>query len=152
MDYAVYCDIESWLKYSLDVSKLKDKQDILGRTALLIACQKEWKEAVKWLLEEEADPEITTIYGSLPLHYAAANDSIEICKLLLAHKARFDMKAVDCIEKTALDYAKAKGYQEVVDLLSAEYAAADREDNELSRARSLQAGSENYEVQGSYLF
>ncbi|KAI4950552.1 hypothetical protein J4E91_004437 [Alternaria rosae] len=104
-------------------SELKDSQDILGRTALLIACQEEWEEAVVRLLEEKADPGLSTIYGSLPLHYAAATGSLEICKLLLMHKTEFDIKAADNASNTALDWAKEKGHYEVVELLSIQYAA-----------------------------
>jgi len=133
------------------ITELKDRQDILGRTPLLIACQDTWKgEAVEILLEEKADPGLATIYGSLPLHYAAAKGSVEICELLLMHKARFDIKAVDSAGKTALDYANEKRHQKVVDLLSAEYAAADREEEELRRARSLEVGTVNYEVLEPY--
>ncbi|KAH6875409.1 ankyrin repeat-containing domain protein [Alternaria rosae] len=105
------------------LSELKDSQDILGRTALLIACQEEWEEAVVRLLEEKADPGLSTIYGSLPLHYAAATGSLEICKLLLMHKTEFDIKAADNASNTALDWAKEKGHYEVVELLSIQYAA-----------------------------
>jgi len=106
-----------------ECSKLKDSQDILGRTALLIACQEDWKEAVERLLEEKANPGLSTIYGSLPLHYAATTGSLEICKLLLMHKTKFDMKAMDNAGNTALDWAKEKGHYEVVELLSIQYAA-----------------------------
>jgi len=150
MDYGDFSDLESLRESGLDVSKLKDYQDILGRTPLLIACQETWEEAVVRLLEENADPGLSTMYGSLPLHYAAAKGSIDICQLLLSHKTRFDIKAEDCVGKTALDYARENEHQDVVNLLSAEYAAADQALEELERARSLQAGLENHEVQGSY--
>ena len=142
-------DVDSIVS-SVDVSIVKDRRDILGRTALIIACREAWTETVRWLLEEEADPGLTTIYGSLPLHYAAAKGSIDICQLLLSHKTRFDIKAKDCAGKTALDYAREYERQDVVNLLSAEYVAAYLEDDELRRARSLQAGTESDGVQGSY--
>jgi len=148
MDNMDYCCPE--LEPGLDVSKLKDNQDILGRTALLIACQKGWKKGVEGFLNERADPGLATICGSLPLHYAAARGSINICKLLLAHKKRFDIKAVDCAGNSVLDYAMGKKHQDVVDLLSAKYMAEDRENQELERSRSLEAGIVNHQVQGSY--
>jgi len=143
-------DVDSIGSSVVDVSIVKDGQDILGRTALIIACQEAWTEIVGWLLEEEADPGLTTIYGSLRLHYAAVNGSINICEQLLAHKTRFDIKAKDCVGKTALDYAREKENQDVVGLLSAEYAVADQALEKLERARSLQAGLETHEVQGSH--
>jgi hypothetical protein len=110
--------------FNIDTSELKDGQDILGRTALVIACQAEWEDAVELLLEEQADPGLATMYGSLPLHYAAANGSYDICEQLLSHKTRFDIKAKDFKGMTALDWAKEKGNEDVVELLSAEYVAA----------------------------
>ena len=121
-----------------DLSAQKDRQDILGRTALLIACREQWKDAVVRLLEEEADPGLATIYGSLPLHYAALNGSIDICKQLLERKTKFDLEAKDCLGKTALDWARKKNHQDVVNLLSIEYAVA-RVRRELGQVRSLGA-------------
>jgi hypothetical protein len=150
-------EIEEMLRLDHDALKLKDKQDILGRTVLLIACRQGWNTGVEILLEQQADPGLATVYGSLPLHYAAAMGSTDICKKLLAHKTRFDMKAEDCMGKTALDWAEEKRHQDVVELLSAEYAAADREE-ELRRssgfeavARSFEAGVERYNAQRPYL-
>jgi hypothetical protein len=149
--------LQEMLRSDHDVLTLKDKQDILGRTILLIACQQGWDECVEIFLEQQADPGLATVYGSLPLHYAAATGSIDICKQLLAHKTRFDIKAKDFMGKTALDWAEEKRHQDVVDLLSAEYAAADREE-EMRRssgfeavARSFEAGVERYNAQRPYL-
>jgi len=150
MDNVECWDDVDYIGSNVDVSVVKDEQDILGRTALIIACQEAWPGTVRWLLEEEADPGITTIYGSVPLHYAAVKGSFNICEQLLAHKTRFDIKANDCVGKTALDYAREKKYQDVVDLLSAEYAAADQAFEELKRACNPPTGLENHEVQGSY--
>lgn len=123
MDWAAYGNVpKDEFCFDEQSSELKDSQDILGRTALLIACEEEWEEAVERLLEEKADPGLSSIYGSLPLHYAAATGSLEICKLLLMHKKKFDIKAVDNAGNTALDWAKEKGHYEVVELLSIQYA------------------------------
>jgi ankyrin repeat protein len=133
------CDpLFEMLRLDHDILKFKDKQDILGRTALLIACRYEWDDAVEILLEQQADPGLATVYGSLPLHYAAVMGSIGICEQLLAHKTRFDMKARDRLGKTALNWAKEMGEQDVVELLSAEYAAADREE-EMRRSSEVEA-------------
>jgi len=48
--------------------------------------------------------EIVDRDGETPLHYAAVNDDIEMCKLLL--KINPKLKNIKCIEgKTALDWA-----------------------------------------------
>lgn len=138
MDHSDLLELKDILGTGLHISKLKDSQDILGRTALFIACQRDWGDGVRFLLEEEADPALATIYGSLPLHYAAAEGSIDICQLLLSHKTKFDIKAMDSAGKTALDYARDKKHQDVTDLLSAEYVVADQALVELERVRRLQ--------------
>lgn len=56
---------------------------------------------------ENSKPEFLEIVdrdGESPLHYAAVNDDIEMCKLLL--KINPKLKNIKCIEnKTALDWA-----------------------------------------------
>ncbi|KAF2688445.1 hypothetical protein K458DRAFT_484506, partial [Lentithecium fluviatile CBS 122367] len=49
-----------------------NKQDILGRTPLHLACEQNSTVAVQKLLSKGADPALKTVYGSLPLHFAAA--------------------------------------------------------------------------------
>ncbi|KAF2250723.1 ankyrin [Trematosphaeria pertusa] len=60
-----------------------DDQDVLWRSLLHIACQRDWEVGVQHLLSMCADPTLRTIYGSLPFHYAAAKGSLNICRLLL---------------------------------------------------------------------
>jgi hypothetical protein len=96
-----------------------DHQDILGRTLLHIACQMDWAECVEKLLALGAKPGLATIYGSLPIHYAAALGSLEICRKLLACRIRFDTSAEDCNGQTAFSYAGTHGHPEVQELLKA---------------------------------
>jgi len=60
-----------------------NRQDILGRTALHVACQKRRVWVVQELLKLGASPWIRTITGSLPLHYAASEGLTQICSELL---------------------------------------------------------------------
>lgn len=91
--------------------------DVLSRSVLHLACQKGWEEGVEILLENGADPGVTTIYGSLPLHYAAAKGHLGTCKLLLEHDYQFDIDEEDCDGKMAVHYAKREGHESVADLL-----------------------------------
>jgi hypothetical protein len=150
MDDQKDSELEGMLISNHDILKLKDKQDILGRTVLLMACQDEWDECVEILLEQQADPGLATMYGSLPLHYAAAMGSIDICTKLLAHKTRFDIKAKDYMAMTALDWAMEMGCHEVVELLSAEYASVDNANEEQRKESSFESEVEHDEMQESY--
>ncbi|KAF1839141.1 ankyrin [Decorospora gaudefroyi] len=93
------------------------KEDILGRAALHIACQRNLEYGVEKLLEMGVDRGTKTVYGHTPLHFAAANGSKDICQKLLAYKNRLDIRAGDRNKKTALDYAMMKNHTPVVDLL-----------------------------------
>jgi hypothetical protein len=94
-----------------------DHQDILGRTLLHIACQMNWAEGVEKLLALGAKPGLATIYGSLPIHYAAALGSLEVCRSLLAYEMVFDASAKDCNGETPFSYAVTHGHPEVQELL-----------------------------------
>jgi hypothetical protein len=96
-----------------------DHQDILGRTLLHIACQMNWAKGVEKLLALGAKPGLVTIYDSLPIHYAAALGSPEVCRNLLAYKMSFDVSAKDCNGETAFSYAVTHGHREVQELLKA---------------------------------
>jgi hypothetical protein len=125
-----------WLENQLAKSDLDDlsdyvdsgeinKQDILGRSLLHIPCN--WAfgyHAVEWLLMRGADPGLKTIYGSLPLHFAAAHGELDICTQLLEHSADYDIAEKDLQGKTALDYATEKRHTEVVDLFQQHLATS----------------------------
>lgn len=90
--------------FEANLSEQKDSQHVLGGTALVAVCQANWEEAMEVLLEEQANPEPTTTLGSLPLHYPAVNNSVDVRKKLLAHKVESDIGTNDCIDMTELDY------------------------------------------------
>jgi ankyrin repeat protein len=80
------------------------KQDIMGRTALHVACQKGYTQLVSKLLELGASPWLQTATGSLPLHYAAAKGYTEICSELL-RKIQDGAMMKDKCNMSPLDYA-----------------------------------------------
>ena len=95
------------------------KTDMLGRSLLHVACRVGWEEGVELLLERGARAEATTIYGSLPLHYAVCSGSQQTCRLLLDQKDRLYNvdTAVDCRGNSALYYAVMRKDLAIVDLL-----------------------------------
>ena len=93
-----------------------DSSDILGRTPLHIACQKDCLNTVEELLAHGADLSRQTVHGSLPLHYASASGSLDICRLLLLRR-ECDANKPDRYGKTALHYAIERGNVTVVKLL-----------------------------------
>jgi hypothetical protein len=85
------------------VRKLNE-QDILGRTALHVACQNGYSKLVTELLRLGASPLSTTVLGSLPLHHAAARGSTEICSKLLSTQ-KYPISWNDKLENSPLFYA-----------------------------------------------
>lgn len=107
---------------------LWNSRDILGRTPLHILCQfDEYSLLIKSIhkvLKAGASSGISTAYGTTPLHHAAANGSVQICKLLIEHGCKSYMEARDFSERTALDYAVIGERQKTVDLLTDLYIEA----------------------------
>jgi hypothetical protein len=103
-----------------------DKEDYSERTLLHITCQKRWPNATRRLLDMGADINTgaSTVYGHLPIHYAAANGSRLICEMLLAHKDEFNINHTDITGFTPYDYALRSGNTDVAELLS-EYGGVD---------------------------
>ncbi|KAJ4287692.1 hypothetical protein N0V90_012395 [Kalmusia sp. IMI 367209] len=100
--------------YSLDYI---NQQDILGRTLLHLACQKGWTVGVRKLLEKGADPSLKTMYGSLPLHYAAASGYLGIATMLQPHMPITSASFMDHRNNTALYYACTNKSPALVELL-----------------------------------
>jgi ankyrin repeat protein len=67
------------------------------------------------LLVRGADPNATQPGGWTPLHQAAANGDLALCKSLLKHRAKRAPLADD--RSRPLDFAIENGHQEVVQLL-----------------------------------
>jgi hypothetical protein len=100
-----------------EVESLHQVQDRLDRTLLHLLCQKGSYEFVERSLQIGADPSATTIYGHLPLHYAAQRGDFDICELLLRYKEMFDIGQIDKYGNTACDYASWENHQRVKSLL-----------------------------------
>lgn len=99
----------------LDAGQTRDmvnQLDILDRSPLYIACQKNWKQGVVKLLQAGADPTVCTVYRTTPLHFAAAEGHGEICNALLDFMP-ISAQTTDCSGKTAFDYALAEGHIQI---------------------------------------
>lgn len=132
-----------------------NSQDILGRTPLYILCQFEEDEDLVDFMQKvlEAGPDLglATIYGTIPLHRAAANGSIELCKALVERGGKFDVGAEDCDKRTALDHAVVKKHQDVVNLLTDCYIEAGLEEKVAKALRIATAVREGtYRIYYSY--
>lgn len=91
-----------------------DKRDILGRTALHIACQRGYTSIAKVLLDKGANPMARTLCELTPLHLAAASGSLEICQTL-SSLSEVDFEAWDDVQSTPLDYAIANNHFSVAE-------------------------------------
>ncbi|EUC50111.1 hypothetical protein COCMIDRAFT_32672 [Bipolaris oryzae ATCC 44560] len=105
-----------------------NSQDILGRTPLHILCQFEENdtaiELLQGALEAGANSGIATIHGTIPLHHAAANGSVDMCNILVKHGGKSDMEVEQCSKRTALGLAVVNKQDKVVDLLKDYYTHA----------------------------
>jgi hypothetical protein len=119
--------VYGWLRtfrfFQIDLHQVQDQ---LGRTLLHLLCQKgSWKN-VEQILELGADPSATTIYGHLPLHYAARRGDFYTCEALLEHKERFDIGQADRFGFSAYDHAVRSGGHERVEWLLKDAAEQQR--------------------------
>ena len=86
--------------------------DVYGRTALMMAASGPYQEAVKLLLVNQADPNITDKEEHFSaLLYAAAEGQMEVVKLLLAHNADPYLKDIDGDD--AITFANKNNHKEV---------------------------------------
>jgi hypothetical protein len=85
-----------------------NKQDLLGRSPLHIACLKNLELVVATLIGRGADVKAWTYFGCTALHIAAANGNKTICESLLKHCERSQLEVKDVNGRTARDYAKRK--------------------------------------------
>ncbi|KAF2688619.1 ankyrin [Lentithecium fluviatile CBS 122367] len=92
--------------------------DVLGRAVLHIACQKGYSSIAEVLLEKGAEPMQSAARGLLPLHFAAASGSLEICKTLVSRIRHDELDTMDDFGKRPIDYAIANRYSRVACFLS----------------------------------
>jgi ankyrin repeat protein len=92
-------------------------QDILGRSVLLLACEKGCVDLVETLIELNARSELKTRLGTTALHHAAIKGHHKICELLI-ERLHADVDAVDTDDDcTALHYALQKEHVDVARVL-----------------------------------
>ncbi len=90
------------LAHGYDINELRADQ---GRSLLHGAANRGTVKAVKWLLQNNADPNGLDVDGKTPLHVCAErNTSTAVAELLV--DAGCKLNAVDSLGKTALDYAR----------------------------------------------
>jgi ankyrin repeat protein len=95
------------LEYGFDINEVR------GRTLLHGAANRGTIKAVRWLLENGADPNALDDQGRTPLHVCAErNTTTTVLKLLIA--AGSDLNARDASGKTPLDHARAHKREQVV--------------------------------------
>jgi ankyrin repeat protein len=93
-----------------------DLQDTNGRTALMMASSGPWLAAVKLLLDNQADPNITDKDEHFTaLMYAAAEGQLEVVRILLANRADPALKDIDGDD--AESFASKNGHKEISELL-----------------------------------
>lgn len=79
-------------------------QDFSGETALHMAVRFNDMDALRLLIQNNANPNIKDKEGKMPIHKAALNGSFESIKELIKNGAKVSVK--DSLNKTVLDYAK----------------------------------------------
>ena len=115
MDWAVRKESISALKVLLDLPSTYFK-DMLGRTVMHTAAERGSTLAIEYIMSirDDAIHDLDK-KGRTPLFWAAACDEASVVLTLLAHGC--DIHARDKSGLSALDYARAKGYQDCVEAL-----------------------------------
>jgi ankyrin repeat protein len=78
-------------KYSANIERM----DHRGRNVLLIACEYENWEMVKWLVDQGADLNQFDRNGRSPLYHAITQGDLEMLLYLLRHGANADFRSID---------------------------------------------------------
>ena len=112
-----HLDVCQWLVRE-DLVDVNAK-DVGGLNALHIAAMESRTEIVGLLLEETSiDVNEQNDSGSTALHFAARYNGIEVAKLLLKHNA---VLLKDKDEETALDEARTRENDQIIELLKTHY-------------------------------
>jgi len=97
-----------------------DPSDRISWTLLAMCCMKGDIDMLRFLLENGANPNLTSNYSyQTPLHIAANNGRHEILQMLvpLVH----NIEAKDIYNDTALNYAQTSRHQQCIDILLQHY-------------------------------
>lgn len=100
-------------KYIVEQTKNINANNGYG-TALMAATVKGNIELVEYLIQHNADMNISDANGKTALHYAVVFNSYEIVEFLIKAGAKFDLK--DNRGNTAKDYAKLKSNKKILTL------------------------------------
>ncbi|CAL2083303.1 ANK_REP_REGION domain-containing protein [Tenacibaculum sp. 190524A05c] len=100
-------------KYIVENTKSINANNGYG-TALMAATVKGNVELVEYLVQHNADMDISDANGKTALHYAVVFNSYEIVEFLIKSGAKFDLK--DNRGNTAKDYAKLKSNKKILTL------------------------------------
>ncbi|CAK1549409.1 unnamed protein product [Leptosia nina] len=104
-----------------DVSRALNKQNSIGWTPLLIACNRGHMELVSTLLSNHARVDVFDVEGRSALHLAAEHGYLQVCDALLTNKAFINSKARN--GRTALHLAAMNGYAHLVKFLIRDHNA-----------------------------
>ena len=107
-----------------------DNQDIFGTTALMYATSLNLPETACKLLDHKNQTKINSkdIWGTTALMYTAMTDQLETARKLLNHKNQIEIDSQDSHGKTALMHAAGRGHLNIVELLLANKANANKSD------------------------
>src|SRR3989339_601373 len=106
--------VKDFLKNNRE-KEIINAQNSYGKTPLYQACSKNYKDIVKLLLENGANPNIPNKDKETPLYWACAKGNLEIVKLLLEKDA--DVNIANKNRETPLYPACYLGYLDIVELL-----------------------------------
>ena len=111
-------------KGNLEVAKLLlengadvDARDNLGDTICINVAGKGNLEVIKLLLENGADVNAKGMFSPTPLMNAVREENLEVIKLLLKKGADVNVKHGFSNQITALDIARKKGNEKIINLL-----------------------------------
>ena len=115
------------IKELIDMGADVNQKNETGKTALMMASIKGYKEVVEFLIQKEADVNQKDDYGWTALMWTSRKGRNEIVKLLIQKGA--DVNQKDYYGWTALMEASKRGHKEVVELLIQKGADVNQKDN-----------------------
>ncbi|KLI29725.1 ankyrin repeat domain-containing protein, partial [Brachyspira hyodysenteriae] len=97
------------------VCEIENEDMVISPTPLMNAAYNGNINIINMLLENGADINYTTDFGTTPLMMAASFNHFEAVKVLLENNA--DTSITDEDGRTALDWAKLENFEDIVELL-----------------------------------